>query len=571
MVDLLEELYLLVRPSGRQRLAMVFGFIVLQAIFQSIAVFSVLPFLSAAADPAQFRGSALGRSLSGVTGSRSDEGVLLWAGVLALALLVCGNLLGLTADLVRARYAQAVGHRMRIDLLREVLDRQYEYFINTNSSLLLKQLIDDVSIVANVHIMSALDVLSRLLMTALLVAGAALLEPWVVLGGFALISLYYLVVVQPARRVMASLSKERSHFSQALYFEMQQVLSGIKPILASARAEHFMARVERASRGAAQVSARVPTYLAIPRSGLEILVFGGLIGWVLASILSGNYVLAVIPPVGLIAMIAYRLMPSIQVIFASMNAMAATRDSLDELRSLRAEQGKFRNPMRSEGRPVEQVSFVLTKGERMAFVGPTGSGKSTIIDLLLGLLEPTTGRILVDGRPLTRADMPSWREAVGYVPQELFLLDGTIADNIAFGESTDEQDRERVSDVADLVAAREFIEDGRSGGFEAAVGERGVRLSGGQRQRLALARALYRRPTLLIMDEAGSALDARTEQTIFAALESARDRFTIVAVTHRLSTVRAYDSIHYMERGRIVASGDFASLVKHAAFRELAG
>ena len=187
---------------------------------------------------------------------------------------------------------------------------------------------------------------------------------------------------------------------------------------------------------------------------------------------------------------------------------------------------------------------------------------------MLGLLQPTSGRILVDGEPLSPERLPSWRRGAGYVPQDLFLLDGTIAENIAFGWDGHTIDRDRVVEVAELAQAREFIEDGRADGFDALVGERGVRLSGGQRQRLALARALYARPNVLVMDEATSALDAATERLVVAALAEANDALTVITVTHRIGTVRDYDCIHYVENGRVVASGNFADLSdRHADFR----
>ena len=322
-----------------------------------------------------------------------------------------------------------------------------------------------------------------------------------------------------------------------------------------------------------------------------------MIAWLLIALVGGSNLVALLPKIGLVAVVAYRLMPSLQTLFAQVGAMSAARHALDEVTGLMDEQAawtavsaepdittealhwhreiRFEDVrfayVGTEEAAISGVSFVIPKGKRIAFVGPTGSGKSTLIDLLLGLLRPTAGRILIDGVPLSPDTMPGWRRAVGYVPQELFLLDGTIAENIAFGRDASAIDHDRVAAVAELAQARRFIEDGRADGFAARVGERGVRLSGGQRQRLALARALYGEPNVLVMDEATSALDPKTERAVVAALAAAHEQLTIVTVTHRLRTVRDYDCIHYVEDGRIVASGDFATLSQiHAGFGEQA-
>ena len=587
MIALLRDLYVIARPAGRRSLVAALGLVALQALIQTLAVFSLIPFLQAAADPVGFRASPFGARFAAAVGGGSDERVLLWAGSLALALLIFGNIVVLLAESSRNRYAYRVAHALRMRLLGDLLVRRYEYFTQTSSSVLLKHLVEDVSAIAGQLVMPALELIARLLLIVLLIGAALLVEPWVVLGGAVAIATFYVAVMQPVRSRAEATSKRIMEDIRAFYFEIYQILGGIKPILATGRRAAFMARAERASRAMSDDLPRVPIYAAIPRSVLEIVVFGGMIVWVLAALAGGGDLVALIPRIGLVAIVAYRLMPSIQAVFALMALMLATRQALDEVTALFAEQGamaavppgaaeigealawsneiRFENVsfryVGAETEAIEDVSFTLPKGGRIAFVGPTGSGKSTLVDLLLGLLEPTSGQILVDDEPLTAERMPAWRRAVGYVPQELFLLDATMAENLAFGADVP-PDAARVREVAELAQARDFIEDGRTGGFEARVGERGVRLSGGQRQRLALARALYGHPNLLILDEATSALDPRTERKVVAALNEARQALTVVTVTHRLATVKDYDCIHYVEHGRIVVSGDHAAVAR---------
>ena len=218
---------------------------------------------------------------------------------------------------------------------------------------------------------------------------------------------------------------------------------------------------------------------------------------------------------------------------------------------------------------VEDVSLTIAPGQSVAFVGPTGSGKSTLLTLLLGLMPPNSGRITVGGRPLQEVT-DAWQDEIGYVPQHVFLMDTTIAENIAFGESADAIDDERLQRAVEMAALAEVVER-LPQGLATRTGERGVRLSGGQRQRLGIARALYRDPRVLVMDEATSALDNATEAEVMAAIDRARKGRTFVIVAHRLDTVKNCDVIHVLEDGRLVASGSFESLRQTShSFRRIA-
>ena len=596
MIAILVRLYPHARADGLRPLLAALGLVVAQALMQTIAVFSLIPLLSAAANMAAFRNSRGGAIFVDLIGGGSDRRVLIWAGAISLTLLLVGNVVALVAEYYRGRYAHKIAHLLRGRMVRELLARRYEYFTGVNSSALLKIIVDDAGMVGSQLISPALEVLARSLLVILLVGMVVAVEPLILVGGAVVLTIYYFIVMRPVRRWAERSSDRIMESSRALYFEIIQILAGIKPVIAADRQTYFAARADAASLAASRELAVIPMYSGIPRNGLEVLVFGGMISWLLLVLASGGNLVELLPRIGLVALVAYRLMPSLQTLFALLGAMSASRQALDEVLGILAEQPLYAAaaalpPEGAHPQPrvwsreirfenvgftyagatepsLEGIDLTIAKGEHVAFVGPTGSGKSTLIDLVLGLLQPTSGRILVDGEPLTPERLPSWRRAAGYVPQDLFLLDGTIAENIAFGWDGHTIDRARVIEVADLAQAREFIEDGRADGFDALVGERGVRLSGGQRQRLALARALYARPNVLVMDEATSALDAATERLVVAAMAKANDALTVITVTHRINTVRNYDCIHYVENGRIVASGDFAGLsARHADFR----
>lgn len=291
--------------------------------------------------------------------------------------------------------------------------------------------------------------------------------------------------------------------------------------------------------------------------------------------------IALIPKLGVMALAAYRLMPAAQTIYSSMTWISAQKHVVDEVVEefsgitidddpLRIRRDKAcaeaqMAPLTGEikvrnltyiypgtERPVfDGLSFVIPANSAFAIVGRTGSGKSTLVDLLLGLHAPGSGEILIDRVSLTKENGASWRRQVGYVPQDIFLLDDTVAANIAFGVPENEIDPALLRDAASRSQILDFIENELPKGFSARVGERGVKLSGGQRQRIGLARALYRRPAVLVLDEATSALDTATESALVAALEELHGQLTMVVIAHRLSTVERCERTLDLDTGRV--------------------
>jgi ABC-type multidrug transport system fused ATPase/permease subunit len=304
---------------------------------------------------------------------------------------------------------------------------------------------------------------------------------------------------------------------------------------------------------------------------------------------------AILPTLGIFAFATMRLFPRIQNIYAAFNTMQVGQAALDQVYDDYMASSKTAIDMPSGGtsilRPERQVvldkiSYSYPKHNRTALkdvsleirtcttvgiVGGTGAGKTTLVDVILGLLTPDSGEIRIDDTPLGLANMRPWQRAIGYVPQSIYLIDDTVARNIAFGLPAEEIDQAAIERAAKLAALHDFVTTELPDGYNTIVGERGVRLSGGQRQRIGIARALYNEPSLLILDEATSALDNITERVVMEAVDTMRHEMTIVMIAHRLSTVRQCDVIHIMERGTIVASGTYDELLDgNELFRKMA-
>jgi ATP-binding cassette subfamily C protein len=370
---------------------------------------------------------------------------------------------------------------------------------------------------------------------------------------------------------------------------------GIKELMLLGRTNHVVTRFSGPSHAFASATAMNAVIGQLPRFAFESLAFGGIVLMVVYFLGSNRDFQSVVPVLGLYGFAAYRLMPSLQMIFLSMTTIRFNTAALEKLleevpeashsfseprlpvssplplsQGIRFSDVGFRYP-RAKSELFVSLNFYLQAGQSVAFVGPTGSGKSTIADLILGLLDPTEGTIEVDGLALRGDVLRRWQANLGYVPQSIFLANQTIARNIAFGLPTDEVDLQAVEKAAKTAHIHSFIKNELPEGYETVTGERGVRLSGGQRQRIGIARALYGNPGILIFDEATSALDSVTEESIVRATQELSKDRTVITIAHRFSTVRHCDCIFLLDNGRLLASGPYDYLISTSkAFRDLA-
>jgi ATP-binding cassette, subfamily B, bacterial PglK len=563
---LVQRVLFLARPYGRKKLAAVFCLSLAQGIFQVIGVTSIFPFLAIAADPERIRNSHFGRRFLELLPPMDNRQLLLTAGVIAVAALLLSNAVNLIAEYARTRYAHGFGDWLRVQLLRRMASRPYGYFLQHNSADLLKKVLTDVTNYTTGVLLPLLDSVARALTAVLLLGTLFFVHPLIALSAAFGLSAFYLIVF----RLLARKRRETDHGFRTsftgTYREGHQLLAGIKPVKVHRAEEHFLARFAGHSGAVAKMLARVPIYANSPRYLIEPLAFGGLVVIAMILALRGRNFSDVLPNLGVMALAGYRLLPALQLLYGQITQLATMRHALEEVydefvaaesepetlavaretlakaqpyiwtQTINLDEISFTYP-KAKNPILNQLSFTIQKNTSVAVIGPTGSGKSTLVDLLLGLHQPTTGRILIDGKPLTPELIPSWQAAIGYVPQDIFLIDDRIACNVAFGVPEKEIDMQRLRQSCSTAQILDFIEKELPNGFETSVGERGVRLSGGQRQRIGLARALYHRPSLLILDEATSALDLETEAKFLESLRALSGELTIVMVAHRLSAV----------------------------------
>jgi ATP-binding cassette subfamily B protein len=372
---------------------------------------------------------------------------------------------------------------------------------------------------------------------------------------------------------------------------LQEGLGGIRDILLDGTQMFFSEIYRKADHALKRAQGNNIFIGGSPRFAMEAIGLALIATFAYVLSRQSEGVVAGLPVLGVFVLGAQRLLPVLQQIYASWVSIVGAQASLVDLlefldQPLRTEAHQpepapllFHDAIRfdnvrfrysSDGPWVlDDINFSIPKGARVGFVGHTGSGKSTVLDLLMGLLEANEGQILVDGQPISGNRLRAWQRSIAHVPQSIYLADTTLAENIAFGVPPDTIDLDRVQQAARQAQIADFIESSPEG-YQAYVGERGIRLSGGQRQRIGIARALYKQASVLVFDEATSALDNATEQSVMDAIEGLSSDLTILLIAHRLTTVRRCDTIVELEHGHVVAQGTYEELLERSpSFRRM--
>jgi ATP-binding cassette, subfamily B, bacterial PglK len=553
---------------SRRRLAVNFGMILLNGLVQLMGVASIAPFLAVASSESNlsilnkvpFAGAWL------LTLAHRD--LLMVAGSFTIAALICSNFLMWLNERVRVRYGAFMVHALRKGLMANYCRRPFGYFLSTNSSVLLKRLSHDTFLFVNGVLVPSLEIISRLVILLLLLVLLMLVAPGITLLVASFCGLVYggtLAVLNSRGR---RLGQQMNAANRTMMQAAQQFFGAIKPILLHGRAHYFSGQFLDASETWTACSARAGLLGNLPRYLLEPVAFGTLVGLVLAHTANGNPMSTILPKVSILALAGYRLLPSFQVVYGQamqvlsniftigevadcrvQDAAAPSDKPVQYAKSLRLDCVTFSYPG-ALAPIIQNLSIDFPKYSKTGIIGPTGSGKSTIADLILGLHAPTSGRVLVDAIPLCPQNLASWRSQVGYVPQEIYLLDDTIAANIAFGVPQEIRDPQRLRQAAAAAHILAFVEQ-LPLGFQTTVGERGARLSGGQRQRIGIARALYHGPQVLVLDEATSSLDIETEKDVMDAIYELSGQITMIMIAHRRSSLDRCDQLFDLARMQV--------------------
>lgn len=541
------------------------------AAAELLTIGAVLPFLALLSSP---NSAALFPWLASVLetlGWGHDRPLVFGAALVLIVAAVAATILRLLLVWVSQDFALKLGHEIGGEIFRRALRQPYAHYVTRNSGDLLagiERVYTVVFAVLNPLMQGAVSAVIALFIALLLIA----IDPWAATLAAVSVAGIYLAVTLFARPRLARSSAEMTETVNQRYRTVQEGIGGIRDILLKQSQGMMEEEFRRQGQRYRQAYASNLFIAAAPRYLLE--ATGIVLIAVLAVMISGRPegLIGAIPILGVFALGAQRLLPLLQQAFAGWSQLAGNRDALADIVSLLKapivataprEKGSspapFARDIRFEGvsfgyaggDPVlRDVDLVIEKGARIGIVGKTGSGKSTFLDLLSGLLDPDSGEISIDDATLTDLNRAGWQAQIAYVPQNVFLTDRSIAANIALGEADEDIDMERVRAAAFAAAASAFIED-LPDGYRTAVGERGIRLSAGQRQRLGIARALYAPAALLILDEATSALDAETEAQVMRAIAARDPTLTVITISHGQTALADCERVLRIEDARV--------------------
>jgi len=434
--------------------------------------------------------------------------------------------------------------------------------------------------------------LLALTLSALLIA----VQPGLAFSVVVVLGSIYGMIYLGTRVWLNRIGEDRVLANRERFTAAAEAFAGAKEIRLLGREDDYLERYRQPSQRLARHQANAALLQELPQYAIEALAFGGILLLVLILMRDEDGIAHVLPLIGLYGLAGKQLIPAFQKIYGTISAIRFNMPSVESIlndlsAAARDERPSGRIPVAPPFVPERDIAIVdlgyrYPGSERWAlrgvnltipargtvgFVGASGAGKTTLIDLLLGLLEPEEGALLIDGTPLNADSVRRWQAALGYVPQHIFLADQHVAANIALGVPEREIDFAAVEQAARLANLHKFVVRELPQGYRTLIGERGVRLSGGQRQRIGIARALYRNPAVLLFDEATSALDNPTEQAVMEAIHNLAGDKTILLVAHRLTTVKPCQRIHVLEQGQIVESGSWDELIASGArFRALA-
>lgn len=579
------KLFALLDQVERRRFWLLTALLVMVAVAEIMGISAVLMLLNVLSDPQVLQSDGWLATVFdwfGFTGTFSFQ---IWLSVGVLVVVMAGLAVKAFGTYALIRFSTMRGYTVSSRLLTAYLSQPYPWFLDRNSAELANNLLTQVDgLVARV-IQPCLRLVSSGLLVLAILCFLMLVDPLVTIFSALVLGLGYGLIYMRFRNRLHRLGEEMMNAFEDRFVVAQEATGGIKDVKVMGLEAGYVRSYAAAAQKAAQSGATMGVMGELPRFILEAITFGTLLGLILLLLFrnDGN-ITAIVPTLGVIAFSTMRLLPSLQQIYHSLVAIRGATPVLDTI-----VQDIAATPARAildapapKPMPLERslelagVSFTYAAAERptlrgvdlsirarttVGIVGGTGAGKTTLVDLILGLLTPDEGVIRVDGTPITDETRRAWQMTLGYVPQSIFLTDDTIASNIAFGVPKDRIDMAGVERAAQAAALHDFVLSDLPQGYQTLVGERGVRLSGGQRQRIGIARALYRDPTLLIMDEATSALDNITERVVMEAVQNIRADKTVILIAHRLSTVKSCDTIFLMDRGRLLAQGSYDELL----------
>ena len=591
----LKKIIFLLTLQERKQAIMILGMVIIMALLEMVGIASIMPFMAILADPNIIETNSLLKkafNTSNIFGVENSDQFLFLLGIFVFLLLIISLSFKALTTYFQIQFTATCQYSIGRRIVEGYLSQSYSWFLNKHSADLGKTILSEVATVVANGLSPMISLIVKIIISITILTLLILVDPKLALiTGFILCSAYGLIY-KFSRNFLSKIGQDRLTANQWRFTAVAEAFGAVKEIKVGGLEQTYIDRFSDPAKAFAKHQASLGVLNILPRFAVEAVAFGGIILIVLYLMYQSGDFAKIIPVLALYAFAGYRLMPALQGIYTAVSQLRYVEPALialyNDLMSLQT-------PILNEKKDILQISNAINlkninyqypNAEQLTLkninlsipaqstvgiVGATGSGKTTIVDIMLGLLEIKEGKLEVDGILIDKKNLRAWQRSIGYVPQQIYLSDDTIAANIAFGKNKEFINQEAVESAAKIANLHDFVFNELPMGYQTTVGERGVRLSGGQRQRIGIARALYNKPNVLILDEATSALDSLTERAVMEAIENLGNDITIILITHRLSTVKRCDNIFLIDKGELKQQGTFKDLKNiNDIFRETA-
>ena len=570
-------LWQLLESSERRALGGLFSLMLVGTFLETMSVGLLIPVLSVLTST-----DSQIELPFGVIQTEVNRTSLIWIVVVGVFFVyVIKNVFLALSVWIQRGYLTRLTARFGSDILKSYVLQPFAFHLKKNSSTLIRNT-QDASVLVAGGIEPLLTVTSEGLIAVSLFLVLVVVEPLgtlLVVGTLAFVTMLF---QRLSSKRLSSWGTQRQFEKAKIIQTIQQSLGAVKDVQVLGRESWFIRQHDVHQHNDGRLLRKIITVQALPRLWLEVMAIGGLTGLVGVMLVSGEDSSEIVPVVGLFAATAFRVLPSINKIVGSKQQLKVSRAAIETIYAdlhlpVRVTQDEKLSKLvfsdlvtrdltfsydDTERLVLHEVCVRIDAGEAVGFVGQSGSGKSTLIDIMLGLLEPQSGTVLINGRSFDDVKQ-SWQKTIGYIPQTIFLMDDSLRRNIAIGIADNEIDEVAILEALKSAQLEDFVAS-LPEGLDTVVGERGVRLSGGQRQRSGIARALYHRPSVLVLDEATSSLDTETEHGVMQAVQALQGDKTVIIVAHRLSTVEYCDRLYRLDAGRIVDEGTFDEVMNRS-------
>ena len=574
--------------AEKKQLLLILILALIVAVIDMVGVASIFPFVAVLANPQLIDTNKFliyFHQLLNNFKILSNQEFLFILGLTVFVILVISLIVRMIAMYFQSRFGLMREYSISKRLTEIYLSQPYVWFLNQHTTNLSKRVLSDVYALVEGVIMPCVSIVVQSIITLILLTLLFFINFKLALTIAIVLGISYLILFYLIKKKLSKIGSDRFEANTNRAMILDEMFGGIKEVKFRGLEQTYLDLFQKPAKIYAHSQSLSTAISNLPRFFIEGIAFGGMIILVLFLIARGLFFADIIPVIVLYAFTGYRLLPVLQNLYSAVSTLRVYKAVLDPLYK------DFINTQSFDQLPISQQSVInLTQSiilknisftypnaklaslknvnlsipalSKVAIVGVTGSGKTTLVDLIMGLLDADHGIISVDKNAITRTNKRAWQKIIGYVPQQVYLTDDSLAANIAFGVPAQQINYELVENVAKIANLHNFVTKELLDGYNTIIGERGIRLSGGQRQRIAIARALYDNPQVLILDEATSALDNLTEHAVMDAVNNLKGSKTIIIIAHRLSTVEKCDIIFLLEQGQLKAQGSYHELKK---------